>query len=96
VDGPGEFFDPNPIEGWEGILSSSTFNMGLFTVLVNTEGPFPVYYGLDSADPEIITQLEALRDSGTVVRVWGELSAGVMSMNATSIMVTRIEVVGSP
>lgn len=95
-DGPGEFFDPDPVEGWDGILVSNTFNMGLTTVLVNTEVPFPVYFGLDSTDPEISAQFEALRDSGAVVRVWGELSAGVMNTNATSIMVTGIEVLGSP
>jgi len=95
-DGPGEFFDPDPVEGWDGILVSSTFNMGLTTVLVNTEVPFPVYFGLDSTDPEISAQFEALRDSGAVVRVWGELYAGVMNTNATSIMVAGIEVLGSP
>ncbi len=92
VDGPGEFYDPEPVEGWEGILVSSAFNMGLFTVLVTTEGPFPIYYSLDSADPELAAQLETLRDTGATVRIWGEISAGVMGMNATSIQVTRFEI----
>jgi len=95
-DSSREFFDPDPVEGWKGILVSNTFNMGLTTVLVNTEIPFPVCFGLDSTDPEISAQFEALRDSGTVVRIWGDLSAGVMNTNATSIMVTGIEVLGSP
>jgi hypothetical protein len=40
--------------------------------------------------------LESLRDSGTVIRVWGEVVAGVMDGNGTRIQVNRIEVVGEP
>ncbi|UCC63222.1 MAG: hypothetical protein JSV36_21225 [Anaerolineae bacterium] len=95
VDGPGPFFPPDPVAGWEGTLVSGRPGPRSggddYFVLA---GDFPIQYGIDSADPALRAQLESLRDTGTVIRVWGELSAGVMDWNATRIQVTRIEVEG--
>jgi hypothetical protein len=37
--------------------------------------------------------LESLRDSGQVIRIWGELTVGVPDWNGTQINVTRLELV---
>jgi hypothetical protein len=55
-------------------------------------GGIPIEYGIDSTDAAIAAQIEGLRDTGTIVRVWGQVSAGVIDWNATQIEVERLEV----
>jgi putative hemolysin len=96
VEGPGSFFDPDPIEGWQGTIISAPYPDGPrsggddhLTVLVNG---IPVQYGIDSTDAAVSAEIERLRDTGTIVRVWGELNAGVIDWNATQIQVARLEI----
>jgi hypothetical protein len=93
IDGPGPFFPSDPVEGWEGTIISGPLGprSGGDDYFLLAAG-FPVQYGIDSLDPALRSQLESLRDTGTVIRVWGQLSAGVMDWNATQIQVTRLEV----
>jgi hypothetical protein len=97
VDGPGPFFDPDPVEGWEGTIHSGPPGprSGGDDYLV-LAGDFPMQYGIDSLDPTLAAQLESLRDTGTVIRVWGELTAGIPDWNGTQIQVTRIEIPEPP
>jgi hypothetical protein len=97
VDGPGPFFDPDPVEGWEGTVYSGPPGprSGGDDYLV-LAGDFPMQYGIDSLEPTLAAQLESLRDTRTVIRVWGELTAGIPDWNGTRIQVSRIEVVGEP
>jgi hypothetical protein len=94
VDGPGPFFEPDPVDGWQGTIVSGPAGprSGGDDYLV-LASDLAIQYGIDSTDPQIEAQLADLRDTGTVVRVWGEVSAGVIDWNATQIHVTRIEVV---
>jgi hypothetical protein len=62
--------------------------------------PIPIQYGIVSAlgvsgERNLEPQLVALRDSGTPVRIWGTLMAGIPDWNATQIEITRIELVGN-
>jgi putative hemolysin len=101
-DGPGSFFDPDVVEGWEGVIYSGppgprSGGDDYFALV----GDYPIQYGItaDAALEDTLalyTQLESLRDSGAVVRVWGQVAAGVMDWNGTQIQVNRIEVVASP
>ena len=96
-DGPGPFFDPDPVEGWEGTIYSGppgprSGGDDYFALV----GNFHVQYGIGAIDEAINSQLESLRDTGTVIRVWGELSAGIPDWNGTQIQVNRIEVVEEP
>jgi hypothetical protein len=97
VDGPGRFFDPDPVEGWEGTIVSGPEGPRSggddYFVL---SGDFPVAYGIDSTDPGLAGAIEILRDSGTTVRVWGQLSAGVMDWNGTQIQLGHIETPDAP
>jgi len=87
--------DPDPVEGWEGTLTSGTFNMGLGNVIV-LAGDFPVGYSIDSLDPTLAAQLAGLRDTGTTVRVWGQVTCGVLTLYGAEIQVTRLEIVREP
>jgi hypothetical protein len=96
VDGPGSFFDPDPVEGWQGTIVSAPHPDGprsggddYLTILVNG---IPIQYGIDSTDAAVAAEIESLRDTGTIVRVWGQLNAGVIDWNGTQIQVERIEI----
>jgi hypothetical protein len=91
-DGPGPMFDPDPIEAWEGFMTSRPGGPGsggddYFTLT----GDFNVQLGIWSEDQAIASQLEALRDTGKVFRVWGKVIAGIPDWSGTQIQVDRIE-----
>ena len=96
VEGAGRFFQPDPVEGWEGtILSAAGGPWSVGDDRFVLRGDFAVQYGVDAGGrPQIAGQLASLRDTDTVVRIWGQLSAGVSDWNGTQIQVTRLEVVG--
>jgi len=93
VDGPGEFFPPDVVEGWEGIVVSGPLGpRSGGDDYLQMMGEFPVQYGLDAgADGPLAVQLDSLRDTGIIVQVWGEVAAGVPDWNGTQIRVIRIE-----
>jgi len=95
VDGPGEFFDPDPVEGWEGVIVSNP-PMSQYDDHFVLSGDFFVMYGIGNSDPAVEAQLEELRDTMTPIQVWGELTCGVMDVNGCTIDVTRVEVTGEP
>jgi hypothetical protein len=97
AEGPGAFSDPDPVEGWEGTIYSGppgprSGGDDAFVLL----GDVNIWYGIWSADTDINIQLENLRDTGTVIRVWGEVIAGIPDWNGTQIQVSRFEVVENP
>jgi len=51
-----------------------------------------IYFGIDSMDPAIKSQIEALRDSGKIVHLYGTLLSNVPDFNGSQIQVDRIEV----
>jgi putative hemolysin len=51
-----------------------------------------IYFGIDAMDPAVKTQIEALRDSGKVVHLYGTLFSNVPDYNGSQILVERIEV----
>ena len=53
--------------------------------------PF-IYFGIDSMDPAVKSQIEAIRDSGKVVHLYGTLLSNVPDFNGSQILVDRIEV----
>jgi hypothetical protein len=85
--------DPEPVEDWEGIIISNPPG-SQFDDYFLLAGDMPVAYGIASLDPTVRTQLESLRDSGTTIRVWGQLRAGVPDAFGSQIEVTGIEVMG--
>jgi hypothetical protein len=51
-----------------------------------------IYFGIDSMDPAVKPQIEALRDSGKIVHLYGTLFSNVPDYNGSQIQVDRIEV----
>jgi hypothetical protein len=80
------------VEGWQGRLIGHTFNSGLSSVFV-LDYRFPMWFSADSNDEAIKNEIGTLRDSGAVVRLWGELLTGVPDVNGSRIQIERIEVV---
>ncbi|MBN1813159.1 MAG: DUF333 domain-containing protein [Anaerolineae bacterium] len=95
VDGPGEFFDPDPVEGWDGLVIGEP-PLSQYDDHFVLSGDFFVIYGIGSSDPAIAAQLEELRDTMIPVRIWGEVTCGIMDVNGCAIDVTRIEIIGEP
>jgi len=91
-EGPeGPFFDPDPVEGWEGTIVSNPPDAQFDDYFV-LAGSIPVRYGIDSADATIAAQLENLRDTGSIIRVWGQVTCPAIDFHGTLIQVTRLEV----
>jgi len=51
-----------------------------------------IYFGIDSMDPAVKSQIEVLRDSGKIVHLYGTLLSNVPDFNGSQIQVDRIEV----
>ena len=100
VDGPGEFFEPDTVEGWEGTIIGFSYDEPGAPhpddALV-LAGDYPVQYGIDSAiaaesgERDMVDVIATLRGSGTVVRIWGEMMCGVPDAGGCHIEVYRIE-----
>jgi putative hemolysin len=53
-----------------------------------------IYFGIDSMDPAVQAQIEALRDSGKIIHIYGALLSNMPDYNGSQIQVDRIEVEG--
>ena len=53
-----------------------------------------IYFGIDSLDTAVQEQIEALRDSGKIVHIYGTLFSNVPDYNGSQVQVDRIEVEG--
>jgi putative hemolysin len=52
-----------------------------------------IYFGIDSMEPLVTAQIEALRDSGKIVHLYGTLFSNVPDYNGSQILVDRVEIV---
>ena len=106
---PGETRYGDAVEGWEGTLISNQLWVLPDDPFVPDDafvlaGNHPVHYGIVGMDPAVNLQLvEQYRDTGIVVRIWGDVACGAPEPNmATSdvnycqIHVNRLEEVSSP
>jgi len=88
--------EPDPVVGWEGVIVSNPPGAQFDDYFV-LNGGFPVAFGIEGsgdAAPLIHEQLAEHRDTGTVVRVWGSLVAGLPDAFGSQIQVMRLDVVG--
>lgn len=93
AEGPeGTIFDPDPVEGWTGTIAS-TPEGAQFDDYFLTTGSFRVRYGIDSTDPSVAAELESLRDTGTIVRVWGQVTCPAIDVNGAQVQAERMETV---
>ena len=95
VNGAGGYMPPGSAEkiaDWRGVIKStepgSQFD-DYFELWTNGQ---IIYFGIDSMDPVVQAQIEALRDSGRIVHLYGTLLSNVPDYNGSQILVDRIEV----
>jgi hypothetical protein len=50
-----------------------------------------IYFGIDSMDPAVKSRIEALRNSGKIVHLYGTLFSNVPDYNGSQVQVDRIE-----
>jgi len=85
------------VDGWEGVIYSGPPGPRSggddYFVLV---GPYPVEYGIWAMDEGVRAELEAVRDSGQVIRIYGSMLSGVPDWNNTQIQVERFERIETP
>jgi hypothetical protein len=96
-DGPGPIFEPDTVKGWEGVVYAGppgprSGGDDYFALV----GDYHVQYGIWSEDEALRDQIEELRDTNTVIYVWGKLVTGIPDWNATQIQVTQIDEVDIP
>jgi uncharacterized protein len=80
------------IADWRGVIKSTepgTQYDDYFELWTNGQ---IIYFGIDSMDPAVQSQIEVLRDSGKIVHLYGTLLSNVPDYNGSQILVDRIEV----
>lgn len=91
-DGPGApLFEPTAVEGWTGVIVSTSGDAQFDDYFVSS-GKFRPRYGIDSADAAIAAQLASWRDTGSIVRVWGQVTCPAIDVQGVQIQVERIEI----
>jgi hypothetical protein len=95
VNGSGGYMPPGTTEeiaDWRGVIKSrepgSEYD-DYFELWTNGQ---IIYFGIDSLDPAVLAQIEALRDSGKIVLLDGTLFSNVPDYNGSQVQVDRIEI----
>ncbi len=94
-DGSGGYMPPGTTEeiaDWRGVIKSTEPGAqydDYFELWTNGQ---IIYFGIDSMDPAVQAQIEALRDSGKIVHLYGTLLSNVPDYNGSQVQVDRIEV----
>jgi len=80
-----------PVDGWAGMLSSSTFN-GSTSMIFTLDSLYPIAYSIHSNDPIIRQELKTMAGGQVRIRVWGDLLTGIPDVNGSRIQAVKIEV----
>ena len=94
---PGSFMLPGPTEDvvdWWGAIESTESGAQYDDYFKRQDFVEIIYFGMDSMDPAVKSQIEALRDSGKIVHLYGTLFSNVLDYNGSLVQVDRIEVDG--
>jgi hypothetical protein len=81
-----------PIEDWWGVIKSTDAGAQYDDYFERQDLGGSIYFGIDSLDPELEAQIQALRDSGKIVHLYGTLFSNVPDYNGSQVQVDRIEV----
>lgn len=91
----GGFMEPGTAEeiaDWRGVIKSTEHGAQYDDYFEWQDNGQVIYFGIDSMDPAIKAQIEALRDSGKVVHLSGTLLSNVPDYNGSQIQVDRIDI----
>ena len=81
------------ITDWWGVIKSTEPGAQYDDYFERQDLGQAIYFGIDSMDPAVKSQIEALRDSGKIVHLYGTLLSNVPDYNGSQVQVDRIEVV---
>jgi putative hemolysin len=82
------------INDWWGIIKSTESDAQYDDYFERRDLGGAIYFGIDSKDQAIKTQIEALRDSGKIVHLYGTLFSNVPDYNGSKIQVDHFEIEG--
>jgi putative hemolysin len=94
-DGSGGYMPPESTEeiaDWWGVIKSNPPGAQYDDYFERQDLGQIIYFGIDSMDPAVKSQIKALRDSGKIVHLYGRLLSNVPDFNGSQIQVDRIEV----
>jgi putative hemolysin len=97
VEASGGYMPPGTSEkiaDWWGVIKSTAPGAQFDDYFERRDLGQVIYFGIDSMNPEVKAQIEALRNSGTIVHLYGTLLSNVPDYNGSQIQVERIEVEG--
>ena len=80
------------ITNWWGVIKSTGAGAQFDDYFERQDLGQRIYFGIDSMDPAVQSQIKALRDSGRIVHLNGTLISNVPDYNGSQIQVARIEV----
>ena len=80
------------IADWWGIIKSNKPGAQFDDYFERQDLGLKIYFGIDSMDPAVKSQIKALRDSGKIVHLYGTLLSNVPDVNGSQIQVDRIVV----
>jgi putative hemolysin len=80
------------ISDWWGVIKSTEPGAQYDDFFERQDMGGVIYFGIDSKVPEVISQIEALRDKGKIVHLYGTLLSNVPDYNGSQVMVDRIVV----
>ena len=95
VDASGGYMPPGTselIEDWWGVIKSTPSGAQYDDYFERQDLGQIIYFGIDSLDSAIRSQIEAQRDSGKIVHLYGTLFSNVPDYNGSQIQVDRIMV----
>ena len=94
-NGSGGFMPPGTseeISDWWGVIKSTESGAQYDDYFERQDFGQSIYFGIDSMDLVVKSQIEALRDSGKIVHLYGTLVSNMPDYNGSQILVDRIEV----
>ncbi len=80
------------IADWWGVIKSTDSGAQFDDYFERQDLGQVIYFGIDSMDPAVQSQIESLRDSGKIVHLYGTLVSNVPDYNGSQVLVDRIEV----
>jgi uncharacterized protein len=94
-NGSGGYIPPGTTEAiadWWGVIKSTPPGSQYDDYFERQDLGQIIYFGIDSMDLAVRSQIEALCDSGKIVHLYGTLFSNVPDYNGSQILVDRIEV----
>ncbi len=83
-----------PFTDWWGVIKSTPPGAQYDDYFERQDLGGSIYFGIDSLDPEVEAQIQALRDSGKIVHLYGTLFSNVPDYNGSQVQIDRIKVEG--